>query len=83
MRQKMQITPTLEFYRGQSRRLGIRQEKMSSHHSGVWEINIDLQSELLTKEDLRDIKLMSLEVIFFLLLCLITTILLFTFPVLG
>lgn len=40
---------------------------MSSQHSGIWEVNIDLQTELLSKDDLRDIKLMSLEVIFLML----------------
>ncbi|XP_054723175.1 CD109 antigen-like [Uloborus diversus] len=61
LRQKVQVTPTVEFRRGGSRRLSPRLEKMSPKHPGVWEVTVDLQAEMLSKDDIRDIRLMSLE----------------------
>nr|XP_042903885.1 CD109 antigen isoform X1 [Parasteatoda tepidariorum]XP_042903886.1 CD109 antigen isoform X2 [Parasteatoda tepidariorum]XP_042903887.1 CD109 antigen isoform X3 [Parasteatoda tepidariorum] len=65
MKQRMQITPIIEFYNGGSRRLSTRFEKMSTLHPGVWEVGIDLENEFISKEDMKNIKLMVLEGYFF------------------
>lgn len=61
-RQKLQVVPIVEFHNGGTRRLNTQYEKMSLLHPGVWEIAIDLQAEFLSKDDIRDIRMMTLEV---------------------
>ncbi|KFM63962.1 hypothetical protein X975_09783, partial [Stegodyphus mimosarum] len=61
IKKKIEVTPTVEFRNGGSRRLNTRSEKMSSLNPGIWEIDIDLQAEFPSKETLRDIKMMTLE----------------------
>ncbi|KAF8787021.1 CD109 antigen-like [Argiope bruennichi] len=64
-RQKLQIIPIVEFYNGGTRRLNTRHEKMSLLHPGIWEIAIDLQAEFLSKDDIKDIRMMTLEAYYF------------------
>ncbi|XP_035209732.1 CD109 antigen-like, partial [Stegodyphus dumicola] len=61
IKKKIEVTPTVEFRNGGSRRLNTRSEKMSSLNPGIWEIDIDLQAEFPSKETLRDIKMLTLE----------------------
>ncbi|GIZ00393.1 CD109 antigen [Caerostris extrusa] len=64
-KQKLQVVPTVEFYSGGTRRLPTRYEKMSLLHPGIWEIGIDLQTEFKSKEDLRNIRMMTLEAFYY------------------
>ncbi|GFS99779.1 CD109 antigen [Nephila pilipes] len=65
VKQKLQIVPIVEFYSGGTRRLNTRYEKMSLLHPGIWEVAVDLQAEIRSKDDLRNIRVMTLEAYYF------------------